>query len=314
MTASAGIDVVGRVRTEAGRITSERDQFGYVLGLIALILVLRAWVGDTAIGLFLSVALGGVTLAFILHTCGVHRRLLRGVEAVVVVGIVLSGIGLLFGTDRDGHQIAGLFGLMIAFLAPLAIVRRIAKAPVITFRIVLGALAIYLLFGLAYSYLYSFIAFAQATPFFNQTDGPSSAIYMYFSYVTMTTVGYGDFTARTDLGKLTAVSQALLGQLYLVSVVAVIIANLGRVRHAPGTPGGDTATVALARAEVAVAGATAPDEVAADARAGPEPSLGGDDGPDGAATAVRKTPGASDAAAREAPAPDGAGDAEPGRG
>ncbi len=54
----------------------------------------------------------------------------------------------------------------------------------------------------------------------------------------MATVGYGDFTPATDLGRMLAVSQALLGQLYLVSVVAIIIGNLGRVRH-PHTPGGE---------------------------------------------------------------------------
>ena len=196
MTMNAAPDVVGRVRTEAGRITSERDQFGYVLGLIIVILVVRTWIGDTALGLFLGVALGGITLAFILHTCGVHHRLLRTVEVIVVLGIIASAIGMLVGDDKNGHQVAVLFGLGIAFVAPLAIVRRLAHAPVITFRIVLGALAIYLLFGLAYSYLFAFLAFAQDTPFFVQSDHPSSAIYIYFSYVTMTTVGYGDYTRR----------------------------------------------------------------------------------------------------------------------
>ncbi len=126
---------------------------------------------------------------------------------------------------------AGLFGLSIAFLAPFAIVRRVAKAPVITFRVVLGALSIYLLFGLAYSYLYGFVQWFQGEPFFNQTADPSSAIYIYFSYITMATVGYGDFTPATDLGRMLAVSQALLGQLYLVSVVAVIVGNIGRTRR-----------------------------------------------------------------------------------
>jgi hypothetical protein len=221
-----------RVTAHLRAILSERDQFGYVLVLIALTLVLRAWAGDTKIGLFLSVALGGLTLAFILHTCGVHRRLLISVEILIVFAIVLSGLGIILGSQNDGHQMAGLFGLSIAFLAPFAIVRRVARAPVITFRVVLGALSIYLLFGLAYSYLYGFVQWFQGEPFFNQTADPSSAIYIYFSYITMATVGYGDFTPATDLGRMLAVSQALLGQLYLVSVVAVIVGNIGRTRRA----------------------------------------------------------------------------------
>jgi hypothetical protein len=223
-----------RLSAESRAIVQERDQFGYVLGLIVVTIILRAWAGDTAFGLFLSVALGGLTLAFILHTCGVHRRLLITVESLVVFAVVASGLGILAGSQNDGHQVAGLFGLAIAFLAPLAIIRRVARAPVITFRVVLGALAIYLLFGLAYSYLYAFVQFIQGQPFFSQTPTPSSTIYLYFSYITMATVGYGDYTPATDLGRMLAVSQALLGQLYLVSVVAVIVGNIGHVRRPVG--------------------------------------------------------------------------------
>ncbi len=53
---------------------------------------------------------------------------------------------------------------------------------------------------------------------------------MYYSFVTLSTLGYGDLTARTDLGRMLSVSEALLGQLYLVSVVALLVANLGRSR------------------------------------------------------------------------------------
>ena len=229
-----------RVNAHLRAIVRERDQFGYVLLLIIVTIILRAWAGDTKLGLFVSLVLGGLTLAFILHTCGVHRRLLISVETFIIFAVILSGIGILLGSPNDGHQVAGIFGLSIAFIAPIAIVRRVGTAPVITFRVVLGALAIYLLFGLAYSYLYAFVQVLQGEPFFNQTAEPTSAIYVYFSYITMATVGYGDFTPATDLGRMLAVSQALLGQLYLVSVVAVIVGNIGRTRHAIRRNAGDT--------------------------------------------------------------------------
>jgi hypothetical protein len=46
--------------------------------------------------------------------------------------------------------------------------------------------------------------------------------------VTLTTVGYGDFTASTSVGRMFAVSEALTGQLYLVSAVALLVGNIGR--------------------------------------------------------------------------------------
>ncbi len=53
---------------------------------------------------------------------------------------------------------------------------------------------------------------------------------LYFSFTSLTTVGYGDLTARTNLGHTLSVSEALLGQIYLVTVVSLIVANLGRSR------------------------------------------------------------------------------------
>jgi hypothetical protein len=46
--------------------------------------------------------------------------------------------------------------------------------------------------------------------------------------VTLTTTGYGDLTASTDGGRMCAILEALFGQLYLVSIVAVLVANMGR--------------------------------------------------------------------------------------
>ena len=70
-----------------------------------------------------------------------------------------------------------------------------------------------------------------------QTTSPEDIDFVYFSYVTLTTVGYGDFTAATSTGRMIAVSEALTGQLYLVSAVALLVGNIGRtiVRERPAT-------------------------------------------------------------------------------
>ena len=123
---------------------------------------------------------------------------------------------------------AGLVGLLLAVVAPLVILRRIVVSPTITVRLVLGALAIYLLLGLAYAYLFPLIATLTHTPFFVQTTDPGAPDYIYFSYTTLATIGYGDFTAATSLGRMVAVSEGLVGQLYLVSAVALLVGNVGR--------------------------------------------------------------------------------------
>ena len=68
-------------------------------------------------------------------------------------------------------------------------------------------------------------------PLFAQgTDGTLS-VRLYFSYITLATVGYGDYTLSSDLGHTIAVLEALIGQLYLVTVIALLVSNLGSARR-----------------------------------------------------------------------------------
>jgi hypothetical protein len=101
-------------------------------------------------------------------------------------------------------------------------------SPTITFRLVLGALSIYLLVGLAYAYLFPLIAVLSGEQFFVQVSDPNTSDFHYFSYTTLATIGFGDFTAATSLGRMISVSEGLVGQLYLVSAVALLVGNVGR--------------------------------------------------------------------------------------
>ncbi len=204
----------------------QRDDYGIVLVLV-LATIFTLALGQGQAGQFISVCLSGFTLLFVLHTSDARRRSYRGASVIVAIAVVGAAVGLLFGAD-DGTAAAGAVGLLLAFAAPLVILRHIFESPVITVRLVLGALAIYLLLGLTYTYLYPVIAHVQQGPFFVQTTTPEAVDFVYFSYVTLTTVGYGDFTAATSAGRMVAVSEALIGQLYLVSAVALLVGNIGR--------------------------------------------------------------------------------------
>ena len=234
------IPVVSRASIEVRRsrltvLLERRDDFGLALVLIVATVVVIS-LGQGAIGQIISVGLSGFTLLFVLHTSGARRRTFRTASTVVIFAVAGAAVALIFGVQY-GETAASLIGLLLAFVAPLVILERILRSPTITVRLVLGALSIYLLLGLAYSYLYPLIAFGTGEPFFVQTPSPSPVDYVYFSYVTLTTVGYGDFTAATSTGRMIAVSEALTGQLYLVSAVALLVGNIGRtiVRGGPAT-------------------------------------------------------------------------------
>ena len=235
-------DVAERTRRDLAReMVTGADAFGVVIVLI-LLSILASAAAEGAAGQLISVILTGGSLLFILHTAGARGRPFRAATVVVVAALVFTALALLVG-DQLGSSTARAVGLLLAFVAPVVILRRIITSPRITIRLVLGALAIYLLLGLAYSYLFPLIASVTGKPFFVQTDSPTASDYLYFSYTTLATIGFGDYTAQQSLGRMISVSEGLVGQLYLVSAVALLVGNVGRVRawadDGAGRPAGE---------------------------------------------------------------------------
>jgi hypothetical protein len=111
-------------------------------------------------------------------------------------------------------------------LAPIAIARSALRRRVVDLHTVLAALCIYVLFGMLWGFIYAAIGSLGSSAFFAQPIDPTSADYLYFSFITQLTVGYGDLSAAGNLGRACAVLEALLGSMYLVTVVALLIARL----------------------------------------------------------------------------------------
>ena len=136
-----------------------------------------------------------------------------------------------------GHSLEATAGVVSGLLV-LAIVvvvgRGVLRQGVVNEQSVIGAICIYLLLGMLFVFIYSVVAVLGSGPFFVQGTDGTPALRMYFSFVTLTTVGYGDFTAKTNVGHTLSVTEALLGQLYLVTVVALLVSKIG----ADPDPGG----------------------------------------------------------------------------
>ena len=79
--------------------------------------------------------------------------------------------------------------------------------------------------------LFALTAVIAGQPFFVQTSHPTAIDYIYFSFVTMTTVGYGDYTSALNVGRMLAVLEAIFGQLYLITVVSLVVQNLSTKRQ-----------------------------------------------------------------------------------
>ncbi len=124
---------------------------------------------------------------------------------------------------------------VIPLMVPVAILRKIKKefeGEGVDMEVVLGALSAYLYIGGYFAFLYETIAVLSNNPFFAQPGSENKLNYLYFSFVTLTTVGYGDISPAFGPGRMVAVVEAIIGQLYLVSVVALVVSAFGK-RKAP---------------------------------------------------------------------------------
>jgi Ion channel len=99
----------------------------------------------------------------------------------------------------------------------------------VTIEAVFGVLCLYILLGMLFAGVYGSIDRLGHAFFANGVHATTSRC-LYFSFTTLTTVGYGDLTAAGNLGHTLAVSEALVGQIYLVTIVSLIVGNLGQRR------------------------------------------------------------------------------------
>ena len=154
---------------------------------------------------------------------------------VVLAGLALAGIGLgasvivaLTQVEGDARRYLSVTSLLLTLLAMGAIARRLTLHAEISVLTVLGALSFYVLLGLSFSFAFECVGEFGSQPFFSSQEAETRSNYVYFSFVTMATVGYGDLTAQGGIGRALAVIEGLFGQIYLVTAVAALVGNLGR--------------------------------------------------------------------------------------
>lgn len=207
--------------------------YGWLLLLIGASLIFQLAAGDSAWARVVTLIFQGAALLAALAISGSHPWVLRTASVISILGI-FGALGLLIGSGEVDDAAARLIGLMLVILAPLSIVRGVARqareSGAITLRTTAGVLCIYLLIGMAFAFLYGAIEALSNKPFFAQIPSGDQSDFLYFSFVTQTTTGFGDLTAATNLGRSVVIAEALIGQIYLVTVVALIVANLGQTR------------------------------------------------------------------------------------
>lgn len=212
-------------RAEAVRFL---DSNASLLVLLLLNFFLLELVGDQRWGAFGSTLLAAAALAAAISEPESGHRLKPRHLATIALCIALAPVVLFF----DSAPVVGL-----TYLLPVAILvtatlpvtlGRMLKHRRVDHETVLGALASYVLVGLLFAFVFLAVDGFRDAAFFAQAGPHSQAEYLYFSFVTLTTLGFGDLSPATGLPQALVAIEALLGQVFLVTLVARLVTLWGR--------------------------------------------------------------------------------------
>lgn len=204
-----------------------QDSFGLVLILLVATMLAIAILGTDNYGTQVAVVLQAATTLVIYRAANIGRRGLIAAMSLAIVAVLTSLAGL--ATPGPWAElIAGVALLILFAMGPIVIARRLLQYDRVGAETLFGALCIYLILGMFFGVLFLLMGHFGSEPLFAELSEPTAMDSIYFSFTTLTTLGYGDLSPAGDTARMLAITEALLGQIYLVTVLALIVSNLGR--------------------------------------------------------------------------------------
>jgi hypothetical protein len=205
------------------RIERIGEAYGLVLLLIlatfvvAMTLPPEGWLGRVA-----AVAVAGLTAIVALTSSNVPLRRVRVAAGVAAVAVALSVFAKVAVHDPSLGIAFVLDALLLTYAAG-AILRNVLRSPEVDFRTILGALSVFTLLGLLYGFLYSALGRLVGDDVFTGVAHANPRDYLFFSYTTLTTTGYGNLVPAGTIGQILSVLEMLSGQIFLVVLVAGLV-------------------------------------------------------------------------------------------
>jgi hypothetical protein len=203
------------------------DSYGLLLALLLVDYILlsliqtRRW-SDLVVGVPIE-----LSLLLAMHTSRANIHAIRLARLAGVLVVTLGIVSAFTGQNLLSGAIGFLFCVLL-IVSIFVILRRVLGHERVGTETILGALCVYIMIGLMFTFLFIAIARVSTTPFLAQPPPyHSPADYLYLSFVTLTTVGFGDLTPASKLARSVVVLEALMGQVFLVTLVARLVALFG---------------------------------------------------------------------------------------
>ncbi len=198
------------------------DAFGLVFVLVMVTYVLASLLenrGWTSVVLTVATSATSVVALTSSHA---RPRTVRIALALSVLTVALAAVGAA-ADNHDWLNLATLIQVSLLTVAMGAVLRRVVMAPEVGSRTILGALSVYAVLGILFTFLYGVIDRVQGGPFFEGHTHPASSDFLFFSYTTLTTTGYGNLVPGGQPGRLISGLEMMAGQIFLVTLVAGLV-------------------------------------------------------------------------------------------
>jgi hypothetical protein len=196
-------------------------------GLVLLLIVVSYGLSVSLTGSWTSavLAIQIATVWFVLRTSQARRGVRIFAGALLVLCGVVALLNVLASDVTQGNGVVPLTAGVLYFIAPVSIIKHLGSRPRVDLETFLGSIAAYLSLGMCFAWIYYSLGVIQAGPFFGPQGDPKFPQVLFFSFTTLTTTGYGNLVPAGNPGQSFAVLEMLLGQFFLLTAVAKVVAG-----------------------------------------------------------------------------------------
>jgi len=204
------------------RAEQASDAFGLVLLLVLVTYVLASLLENHGWEAVLISASTGATSVVALVSSHSRRGFIRAALWLSALTVLLSAVAAASDV-RFFFDVASCVQISLLAVSMGAVLRRVVSTAEVNSRTILGALSVYTVLGMLFTFLYGLVDRLQSDPFFEGVADPAGSDFLFFSYTTLTTTGYGNLVPASQPGQMVSGLEMLIGQIFLVTLVAGLV-------------------------------------------------------------------------------------------
>ena len=204
------------------RAQQANDAFGLVLLLVLTTYVLASVISNRGWSAVLLTIAAGATSVVALTSSHARPAFVRRALLLALLATLLAMVSAASG-GRHWLSAANFVEIGLLGVAMAAVLRRVLTADDVSSRTILGAISVYTSLGILFTWAYNLIDRIEGGGFFGEGVAASGNDFLFFSYTTLTTTGYGNLVPTGQVGRMVSGLEMMLGQVFLVTLVAGLV-------------------------------------------------------------------------------------------